>query len=51
MGQSNSGKSSLMNKIFNCDLCGISKFKGKTKSIQIAKSIKKTYIIDTPGYG
>ncbi|MCK5788311.1 MAG: ribosome biogenesis GTP-binding protein YsxC [Chlamydiia bacterium] len=51
VGRSNSGKSTLINKIFGMNVAKTSQKPGKTMRINLFKFNNKTIIADLPGYG
>lgn len=50
-GRSNSGKSSMINALFNCNIAKVSKTPGKTRTINLYNVDDKYVIADLPGYG
>jgi len=51
LGRSNAGKSTLLNAIFKKDLARVSKFPGKTRSVNFYRWGPKLTVVDVPGYG
>lgn len=53
-GRSNIGKSSLINTIFEAEVCRKSKHAGCTKTLnyyQLQSATDERYVVDSPGYG
>lgn len=50
-GRSNSGKSSLINSLFMCNIARVSKTPGKTKTVNLYLVDNMYIISDLPGYG
>ncbi len=50
-GRSNSGKSSMINTLFNCHIAKVSKTPGKTRTINLYSIEEKYIVADLPGYG
>ncbi len=51
VGRSNTGKSSLINALFNSKIAHVGKTPGKTKLINFFEINEKYYLVDLPGYG
>jgi GTP-binding protein len=50
-GRSNVGKSSLLNKVFDHKLAGVSQTPGKTRSVNFYRVDERFFMVDLPGYG